>query len=908
MTVKISQNSFVQLLEKSGLIDQQTLSALVDQFQRNEAGDPDEGELLAQFLIRKGELTTWQARKLLQGKHRGFQLGKYRLLSLLGRGGMSSVYLAEHKVMRRRCAIKVLPSKQVNNRAALDRFHQEAQAVASLDDPNIVRAYDVDLVEEGGNQIHFLVMEYVEGRSLQEIVDQDGPLSIPDAVNFICQAARGLDHAHRAGMVHRDIKPSNLLLDRTGTIKVLDMGLARFFEQTDQQSLTLEHDQRVLGTADYLSPEQAVDSHGVDTRSDIYSLGGTLYFLLTGHPPFPEGTLAQRLLAHQTRQPRPVNEERPDVPPSLVAIIERMMSKSRDQRQPTVGQVRDELEQWLAQQDTTFLQTNQPPSALRKGMAQPDAAPTSDGWSCPPIESFTPTPQTGVPHDSNVVEDPDLGRFLTSLSNPSEESEREAQDSDRINSARTVVSIAPPNEPPRPVPPRPAGSGHVHLDTDSVVRRSGDSASVSGSRIRGRRRNVPGLLLGGAAGVCALLIGAYFLLFSDEATPPGAPTAAVPDASATPVPESPTATESVPPPPQIEPGSDITVGREGHFATIGQAIAYVQDSFQPLSAGDQRTIRVAGGATYAEAIVIDNSQFGAFPQGVRIVCEDAQPAVLAPPGTDPIVHLINVERFVLQGFELAGADRPVAMRVQGPYLVGSAIEQLTIHGVQSVGIEVVGVSGVSNRPVTFRDIAVSRSSAQASGISLRSGDVATRELLFHRCRLEGDLAQGVRVEGDVSNVQIRECRFDKVTTPILFADAGQALENVAISNNTFRRFDSGIRFAGLPQIGGEGVSFEKNLFAGVGGPEVVVAGAGEVPLAALSSGAAVRFNWTEQAAGSTGVDIFADNGRRGVDAIDFANSDSADAEQFLKPRDVQLRTAAASAPNPKFIGAVPPGN
>jgi eukaryotic-like serine/threonine-protein kinase len=903
MTVKISQNSFLQLLEKSGLIDPQTLKVLVEEFERTEAGDPDEGELLAQFLIRKGELTTWQARKLLQGKHRGFHLGKYRLLSLLGRGGMSSVYLAEHKVMRRRCAIKVLPSKQVNNKAALDRFHQEAQAVASLDDPNIVRAYDVDLVEEGGNQIHFLVMEYVEGRSLQEIVDQDGPLSIPDAVNYICQAARGLEHAHRAGMVHRDIKPSNLLLDRTGTIKVLDMGLARFFEQADQQSLTLEHDQRVLGTADYLSPEQAVDSHGVDTRSDIYSLGGTLYFLLTGHPPFPEGTLAQRLLAHQTRQPRPIREERPDVPPSLVKIIERMMAKSRDQRQASVGQVRDELQQWVAQQDTTFLQTNQPPSALRKGIPRETPDPTSDGWNAAPLESFTPPPLTGQPHDSNVVDDPDLGRFLTSLSNPSDESEREAQDSDRINSARTVVSIAPPGQPPPPTPPRLAGSDHLHFDTESAVHRSGDSASVSSSRINRRRTNVPGMLLGGAAGVCALLIGAYFLLFSGDGPPTAAPTAAVPGTPTKPESEGPLSAEAVEPVPQINPGSDITVGPDGYFATIGQAIAYVKGSFQPFSASDERTIRVAGGETYAEAIVIDNSPYGAFPQGVRIICEDAQPAVLEPPGSDPIVNLNSVERFLLQGFELAGGGRPVAMRVEG-YATGTTFAQLTIRDVQSSAIEAVEVGSVSV-PVTFRDIVIHRSAPEASGIALQLG---ARGLLFHRCRIAGDLATGVRLEGEAASVQIRECRFDNVRTPILFADAGQDLENISITNNTFRRFESAIRFAGLPLIGDRGVSFEKNLFAGPRGPEVVVEGAADAPLEALSPKANVRFNWSERAADSDGgVDIFADNGRRGAEAIAFADADASDAGQFLKPRDAQLRTSARAAPNPKFIGAVPPG-
>ena len=300
-------------------------------------------------LVRRGALTKWQADKLLQGRHKGFFIGRYRLLSLLGKGGMSAVYLAEHTLMRRRCAIKVLPAKRVKDSSYLGRFHREAQAVAALDDPNIVRAYDVDHEVDGDTELHFLVMEYVEGRSLHEVVQQDGPLSFPAAADCIRQAAKGLDHAHRIGLVHRDVKPGNLLLDRNGTVKILDLGLARFFGEDDDQSLTVAHDERVLGTADYLAPEQAIDSHRVDARADIYSLGCTLYFLLTGQPPFTEGTLAQRLLAHQTRSPDPVTTRRPDTPPTLAAIAERMMRKRADDRYATAAEVAAVLTDWLAQ-------------------------------------------------------------------------------------------------------------------------------------------------------------------------------------------------------------------------------------------------------------------------------------------------------------------------------------------------------------------------------------------------------------------------------------------------------------------------------------------------------------------------------------------------------------------------------
>ena len=225
------------------------------------------------MLVRDGLLTHFQAEQFLQGKWRRFTIGKYKVLETLGAGGMGSVYLCEHKLMRRRVAVKVLPAAKAEDPAALERFYREARAVAALDHPNIVRAYDIDQDEN----LHFLVMEYVDGASLQEIVKKSGPLDVLRACHYIRQAAVGLQHAHEAGLVHRDIKPGNILVDRTGTVKILDMGLARFFHD-EEDMLTKKYDENVLGTADYLAPEQALDSHGVDIRADIYSLGATFYF------------------------------------------------------------------------------------------------------------------------------------------------------------------------------------------------------------------------------------------------------------------------------------------------------------------------------------------------------------------------------------------------------------------------------------------------------------------------------------------------------------------------------------------------------------------------------------------------------------------------------------------------------
>ena len=348
MAIKLTIESFLAVLRRSGLLPHERLAGLLDEY-RQQGVDVTDSRAIASQLVADELLTRWQADKLLQGKHKGFFLGKYRLLRLLGKGGMSSVYLAEHVLMRRRCAIKVLPAKRVHDSSYLGRFHREAQAVAALDHPNVVRAYDVDVDTgiEQNQEIHFLVMEYVDGRSLHEIVMQDGPFDFVTAADCIRQAADGLVHAHQAGMVHRDIKPGNLLVDANGVVRILDLGLARFFNDTDDESLTVTHDEKVLGTADYLAPEQALDSHQVDARADIYSLGCTCYFLLTGHPPFTEGTLAQRLMSHQTRMPPAIITKRPDAPADLLAIVDKMMAKSADDRFQTAGEVADAMARWL---------------------------------------------------------------------------------------------------------------------------------------------------------------------------------------------------------------------------------------------------------------------------------------------------------------------------------------------------------------------------------------------------------------------------------------------------------------------------------------------------------------------------------------------------------------------------------
>ena len=336
-------DQFLDLVRRSQLVDRDQLNRVVLQLKgRAEPDQLNDADLVAAQLVENGLLTRWQSEKLLEGRHKGFFLKKYKLLDHLGSGGMSTVYLAEHVLMHRRVAIKVLPKNRVNDSSYLARFHREAQAAAALDHRNIVRAYDVD----NDGDIHFLVMEYIEGKDLQAMVKDKGPLEYQLAAEYARQAAVGLAHAHQAGLIHRDVKPANLLVDQSNVVKVLDLGLARFTGE-DRASLTVTYDENVLGTADYLAPEQALDSHGVDGRADIYSLGCSLYYLLTGHPPFPDGTLPQRLMAHQKQPPPSIYQDRPDAPPDLVQICLRMMAKKPRARCQTATEVADALGKWL---------------------------------------------------------------------------------------------------------------------------------------------------------------------------------------------------------------------------------------------------------------------------------------------------------------------------------------------------------------------------------------------------------------------------------------------------------------------------------------------------------------------------------------------------------------------------------
>lgn len=395
---------YLLTLQKSKLIPRERLAKALEEFKqlyqlrtRKEVTV----DKLSVYLIEQKLLTEWQHKKLVAGHFKGFYLGKYRLLSHLGSGGMSNVYLAEHQHMRRRAAIKVLPRSLSDNQAYLKRFYLEARAIAALDHPNIVHAYGFD--NEGTT--HYMAMQFIEGMDLQRKVAEEGPLDPITAAKYIRQAANGLAHAHERGLIHRDMKPANLMVDQEETVKLMDLGLAQM--SFHESGLTTEQKGGVLGTADYLAPEQAIDSHNVDHRADLYSLGATFYFLLTGSPPFPKGTIAQRLMKHQLEEPTPVDAFRSDVPEELIDILRTLMAKKREQRYESAEEVVDVLGDWLAEQgeeDELFTYSG-PKSTTRRQGGPPVPTVVEASWEVEEErEPFEPDSDTGALVLSDVFE------------------------------------------------------------------------------------------------------------------------------------------------------------------------------------------------------------------------------------------------------------------------------------------------------------------------------------------------------------------------------------------------------------------------------------------------------------------------------------------------------------------------
>ncbi len=349
MAAPANGQEFFELLEKSQLLDAEVIAKLRPQMQPH---GQTEAKRLATTLLKNQLITEYQAKQMLAGKYKGFYLARYKILELLGAGGMGRVYLSEQLSMERLVAIKLisLPKSKKRQEQALARFKREAKAVATLRHSNIIQAFD--FAEEHG--MPYIVMEYIEGMDTAKIVQKFGPIPWKQVAEYGRQAAEGLEHAHMAGLVHRDIKPGNLLVDSKGQVKILDLGLVSAFDEKSDDSLTVDQDQ--LGTVDYIAPEQALDSKNVDARADIYSLGATLYSIMTGRILYPDKTTTQKLLLHQTTDPEPITKFVKDVPPELAGIIGKMLAKKPDERYQSAQEVAAALK--------TFAEPKSPPYEL----------------------------------------------------------------------------------------------------------------------------------------------------------------------------------------------------------------------------------------------------------------------------------------------------------------------------------------------------------------------------------------------------------------------------------------------------------------------------------------------------------------------------------------------------------------
>jgi serine/threonine protein kinase/DNA-binding response OmpR family regulator len=335
MTTRLSREEFLQDLKDSGLFSPADL-------EKNVASEPGDGEALAQRLIAAGKLTRFQAAAVLQKRFEELVIGNYQVLDRLGAGGMGTVFKARHRRMKRVVALKLLSRKVAQSERFVQRFQREVEAVAQLSHPNIVMAYDADEAEAG----HFLVMEFVDGRDLATEVQKRGPLPVAEAVDGITQAARALEYAHGQGIIHRDIKPANLLRDVSGVVKVADLGLARFNEHFErhEEMAALTQAGSIMGTVDFMPPEQALGLTTIDHRADIYSLGCTLHFLLTGEPPYKGPTIMAILLKHREGPIPLLRSARSDVPAALDELFRRMVAKKPEERPTVMSEVVRALE------------------------------------------------------------------------------------------------------------------------------------------------------------------------------------------------------------------------------------------------------------------------------------------------------------------------------------------------------------------------------------------------------------------------------------------------------------------------------------------------------------------------------------------------------------------------------------
>jgi serine/threonine protein kinase len=737
-------DELLELVRKSEVVEEKKLTAYLDKVRAAQAL-PNTPLALASLLVRDGVLTHFQAEQFLQGKWRRFCLGKYKVLEKLGAGGMGIVYLCEHKLMRRRVAVKVLPESGSEDTESLARFYREAQAVAALDHPNIVRAYDIDQ----DDKLHFLVMEHVDGSSLQEIVKKTGPMDVLRTCHYIRQAALGLQHAHETkGIVHRDIKPGNILVDRNGTVKILDMGLARFFHDEDDV-LTNKFNDDVLGTADYLAPEQALDSHSVDIRADIYSLGATFYFCLTGRTLFTEGTIAQKLIWHQTRQPKPILQLRQEVPEGVVAIVEKMMAKDANQRPQTPQEVAEMLTPWTQTPIPPPPENEMPqlcPAAM--GNVPNDTSPSSGpktptsgsplspaprkAWqvsqsATPAPPTTTPTNPRSPPANNSRKTDPPRGSLNLELPAPTSANRGGAA---ALQLRAVPVPIAESPAPPQKAMPRPASvqqeqrmpweemfEGESASAENKVLPRAARRSPLSATRqVSGLPPIAPPRQIGWIIGFSSIIVVGLLLVASILAWICGGATN-----TTTPVATAPAVFYVNP--------------RGGNNTTTS-----IAEVLNQLRGKSKHAARIVVQDDIAESdVVMDVPHVVIEAEEGKTICW--RPALKG--GATKLFSVYKAEGVCIKGFTLEGEDRLDLLVNLFHRCPGVKLEALKLQGFKKYGIWVTNCEGSPERRIEFNhlEFVTTQNEQSALYFSIEPGirDVIPKDryFAFHDCTFTG---------------------------------------------------------------------------------------------------------------------------------------------------------------------------
>jgi len=370
---------FLKTVLKSGLLDRAHLQDALRDVPKEQRDDP---HALADHLIRKGKLSRFQAGKILRGASKGLLLDHFQVLSPIGRGGMSTVYLARDDRSGELVALKLLPpSRWRNEERLLARFQREMELSRRVAHPHLAWTHESGFC----TGVYYIAMEYIPGKNLSRIVAEGGPLKVPRAARLMAEVASGLEHSHNQGLIHRDLKPSNIMVTPNDHAKVLDLGLALIEGEEAEQSV-IGGQGYIVGTMDYIAPEQTTDSAAVDGRADIYSLGCTLYFALTGQPPFPGGSGRDKIRRHRQEEPRPLRDLAADVPVGFAWLIERMMAKDPAKRPPSAVAVEEELRAWTSGDTVLPLDRREDPWYIQAVSALQTTEPSAD-YSLPGISA-----------------------------------------------------------------------------------------------------------------------------------------------------------------------------------------------------------------------------------------------------------------------------------------------------------------------------------------------------------------------------------------------------------------------------------------------------------------------------------------------------------------------------------------